>query len=41
MKHQLLLKILELEARDLAASAARVVANARDNPRIDTGLVVG
>ena len=41
MKHQLLLEILELEARELAAGAARVVANARDDPRINTGIVVG
>jgi hypothetical protein len=41
MEHQLLLEIFELHARELAAGSTRVMANARDDPRVNTGIVVG
>jgi hypothetical protein len=41
MEHQLLLEILELHTREPAAGSPRMVANARDDARVNAAVVIG
>ena len=41
MEHQFLLEILELHAREPAACSPRVMANARDDARVNAGVAIG
>jgi hypothetical protein len=41
MEHQLLLEILELHTRQPGAGSPRMVANTRDDARVNAGVTIG